>query len=103
VIAMTRIAIIAAALALALTGCGSSPDTSTQQAWQACAGVEPWQVHSDCLRDQYRLQDAQQRDSEATAAILLMGGTAFLNGYHQGRPATTTCFTTGMMTQCTSP
>jgi hypothetical protein len=70
---------------------------------RACTGVEPWPVHSECLRDQYRRQDAQQSDNEATAAILLLGGTAFVNGYNSGRPATTTCFRTGMMTQCTSP
>jgi hypothetical protein len=43
-----------------------------------------------------------ETDWDAAASLLLLGGTAFLNGYNQGRPATTTCFTTGMMTQCTS-
>ena len=44
-----------------------------------------------------------ETDRSAAASLLLLGGTAFLNGYNQGRPATTTCLTTGMMTQCTSP
>jgi hypothetical protein len=39
----------------------------------------------------------------ATAALLHPGGTADLNGYNHGRPVTTTCFTTGMITQCSSP
>ena len=39
---------------------------------------------------------------DAAASVLLLG-TAFLNGYNRGRPVTTTCFTTGIMTQCTSP
>jgi hypothetical protein len=96
-IAKSWMALAAAGLALALAGCAS--ESAEQQAWRACTGVEPWPVHSECLREQYRRQDAQ----EAQAATLLLGATAFMNGMNQARPVTTTCFTTGMMTQCTSP
>jgi hypothetical protein len=43
---------------------------------------------------------APKSDWNAVGSLLLLGGTAFLNGYNQARPVTTTCFTTGMMTQC---
>ena len=40
-------------------------------------------------------------DSNA-AAIMLMGGTAFMNGWNQGRglSAPVTCWNYGVMTQC---
>ncbi len=43
---------------------------------------------------------APSTDWNAAASLLLLSGTAFLNGYNQGRPVTTTCFTTDMMAQC---
>lgn len=46
------------------------------------------------------LRPKPSQSSGDTGATLLLLGTALLDGYNQARPVTTTCFTTGMMTQC---
>jgi hypothetical protein len=46
---------------------------------------------------------SQPGNTADNAALLMLLGTGFLNGYNQARPVTTTCFRTGMMTQCTTP
>jgi hypothetical protein len=50
------------------------------------------------------LQRAAERETDwDTASLLLLGATAFMNGMKQARAVTTSCFTTGTMTQCTTP
>jgi hypothetical protein len=105
-------------MALALSGCASSAFTSTADdrevrtcqrasvdvpAWNVCIEAHNARVATREAREAQTQQQRHTTDSEDDATMLLLGGTAFLNGYNQARPVTTTCFTTGMMTQCTSP
>lgn len=95
----------------ALIGCGAAvsnqPDPGVQVAWDACTGVEPWQRHSACLRDQYRRQGpptapAAVSGEDAAAALLLSGG-AFLSGWNSARYSQrpmVTCYGGGSITQC---
>jgi hypothetical protein len=86
--------IITAAMALAIVGCTSSePDLAV------CTNVEPWQAYSACVHAQYARQEQENNDA---AAMVLLGGTAFLNGWNTSRYQqqqqlrTTTCQPIGM-------
>jgi hypothetical protein len=74
------------ALALAIisfTGCASID----QQARDACPRISPGRISTQCYNAQLAHLQAQQQADEDNAAILLMGGTAFVNGYNAGRDA----------------
>jgi hypothetical protein len=108
-----RISVLAL-LALALAGCGTSPQVDKAAALQACAsfhippGMAPEEAHNDCLlHDQQAERGFAQRstqtdtDSEDAAAMVLLGSTAFVNGWNTRyqRPMVT-CYTGGSITQC---
>jgi hypothetical protein len=109
-----RISVLALLTTLALAGCGPDPRLDQAAAFQACQiprdFVPPLNMDQRvCLGSHYRrqqaaleAQDAQtDTDSEDAAAMVLLGGTAFVNGWNQGRHSpVATCYTTGMMTQC---
>lgn len=84
----TRIIAYTAALALALvilSGCAS--ESLEQQAFDACPRVGENKVSGQCFHAQLARLQAQQQIEENNAAILLMGGTAFMNGWNAGRDA----------------
>jgi hypothetical protein len=85
-----------ACLALALAGCSPSIDPEAQR----CGALPDIPSYSRCI-EIYNARAAARSnsDNEDNAAMLLLGATAFSNGYTQSRP-TLTCFTTGIMTQC---
>jgi hypothetical protein len=97
----------AVVLALALSNCASADNLEVRQCQQAFVDVPTWDhcinAHNAQMATRTAQESQQESQSESAAAWLLLGGTAFLNGYNQGRPITTTCFRTGMMTQCTTP
>ena len=79
------IAPCAIVLALALAGCAS--ESIERQAFHACPIIRDGQVSTKCYNAQLARLQAQQQADENTAAILLLGGTAFVNGYNAGRDA----------------
>jgi hypothetical protein len=99
---MTRI-IFAAMLVIALPRCSTQDEIEVREC-QKARDVPEWDRCIEQHNARYAARKAQHdANDDSGAAMLLLGGTAFLNGYTQPRPVTTTCFTTGMMTQCTSP
>lgn len=92
--------------------CGELPDIT---AYSQCIEIYNARVARDERQAAVRRQQAASRPvqqwaapvqqantpNEDTAALLLMGATAFSNGYTQAqtRPMLT-CFNTGMMTMC---
>jgi hypothetical protein len=81
-----------ASLALSVVGCSTEPDLAV------CTNVEPWQAYSACVHAQYA---RQEQANENAATMLLLGGTAIMNGWNTRyqRP-TITCMTSGSMTTC---
>ena len=94
-------------LALALSGCAIGDPAEAARmcqgkvahAWDECIAAYNAQIAALGQGD----AAAQRQSNMDTGAVLLLGATAFANGYTSVRPVTTTCFTTGIMTQCTSP
>jgi hypothetical protein len=91
-------------LALALCGCASEDEMAVRKCGQL-AYIPDWNQCIEAYNAKVAARQtpsaaAPSTDWNAVAPLLLLGGTAFLNGYNQARPVTTTCFTTGMMTQC---
>jgi hypothetical protein len=80
-----RTALAFAVIALSLSACGTDPQEARDQAWQVCGSTFNDQARNQCMQNQLRLQAAQRADGENAAAILLMGGTAFVNGYNSGQ------------------
>ena len=78
---MKRIALALAIISLA--GCTSID----QQARDACPRISPGRISTQCYNAQLARLQAQQQADEDNAAILLLGGTAFVNGYNAGRDA----------------
>lgn len=83
-----------AAVAVTLTGCGPTVDPEVRRCWQA----PNIQIQDKCI-ERYNARVARGAD-DGDAAIMLLGATAFSNGYTQSRPAMVTCYRTGMMTMC---
>ena len=72
--------ISAALVGLALAGCTSTD----QQARDACPRVRPHLISVRCYNEQLARLRARDQANENAAAMMLMGGTAFVNGYNSG-------------------
>ncbi len=90
-------------LVLLLAGCGG-----LDQEAKRCGELPDIPSYSQCI-ERYNARVAREEQqsqwanssSEDSAALLLMGATAFSNGYTQSLPSPMlTCFHTGMMTMC---
>lgn len=88
-------------LVLALAGCAEPHDA--QHAIAACSGIANPHSRDICMVNYVNNTQVGYSDGENAATLGLLGATAVMNGYTQSRPITTTCFTTGMMTQCSTP
>lgn len=106
--------------ALLLAGCGAEQDhwAGVDPEARRCGELPDISSYSQCIevynarvaREATPRQQVKQwaapaqpvnTPSEDTAALLLMGATAFSNGYTQARPQPMlTCFRTGAMTMC---
>lgn len=94
-------AIACIALTLALAGCATQDEIEVDQcaknvdipSWDHCI-----QIHN--ARHAARRAAEQQEESDNSAAMAVLAGTAFLNGYNQARPAMIMCQHVGMMTLC---
>jgi hypothetical protein len=101
---MKRILAVTMAASLALAGCGtaSQPKRDEVAALQACASlpISPTetlevivQAHHDCMINQYHIQEVDQahqrflaqQQGEDAATMMLLGGTAILNGWNASR------------------
>ncbi len=99
---MTKMAPVVALL-LALSGCVSQDEMEVREC-QKAFDVPTWDRCIEQHNARNEARKAQQAsENDAAPAMLLLGASAFANGYTQSRPAPTTCFHTGMITQCTSP
>jgi hypothetical protein len=84
-------------LALALSGC----DSDFKAANRECRGAADVPAWDGCIEAYNARAAARRQASDAdTATMLLMGATAFTNGYNQARPQPVTCWNYGPMTQC---
>src|SRR4029077_6888158 len=68
---------------ISLAGCTSID----QQARDACPRISPGRISTQCYNAQLAHLQAQQQADENAAAMVLLGGTAFVNGYNAGRDA----------------
>jgi hypothetical protein len=96
-----------AVLAATLGGCGNGVDPEAMR----CGALPDIPSYSKCI-ERYNARVARQRvaamqaeqwntPAEDNAAILLMGATAFANGYNQARqPPMLMCFNTGSIVMC---
>jgi len=78
---MKRIAI--ALTIISLTGCAS--ESIERQAFHACPIIRDEKVSTKCYNAQLARLQAQQQADENAAAMVLLGGTAFVNGWNAGR------------------
>jgi hypothetical protein len=106
---MIRTLALACCLALILAGC----QTNGERAWSACEPIKDSAAWSECFdrhmpsRQRSTYDDRpSSRDADDAAALLLLGGMAFMSGWNQGRdqvaPRQSTCQWIAGMLQCTS-
>lgn len=86
---------------LALAGCASQ--TPGQRAWNACEAVKDYAAWGECFdrnmsRETHRSNG--QSEAEAAATLLLLGITAFGEGYTSRRSSRVICTNIGGIVTC---